>query len=431
VDVREPRISDVTAPSSVRTRRTFDGSAVAVATSLMNVAAYGFTMLAARIIGPVQYGAFVACLSLLIVVQVVALGLQATAARRIAVDHGNVAAIEQAILALNLKVSLAVGTLLCVLVPVINVLLNLDSLVTAAVVALAAVPLTMGGGQAGILQGERRWGALALFYLAGGVPRLVIGVALILWRPDASSAVLAVGVGYLFPLLVGWWALRHRRIPDVDAPEHSARAMLVESAHNAQVLFAYFALSSVDIVLARHVLSEHDAGLYAAGLIMAKVMLFLPQFVVVIAFPDMATPEGRRRALVRSLIVVAALGAVAVVAARVLSGVAMVFVGGDDFAEVEDLLWVYAVLGTVLAMLQLQVYAVLARQGRRSVFLVWGALVALVVLGSRTESLGGLVTVVVAMDGTLLAVLTVASLRIARRAGASVGGVVPAASGTD
>ncbi len=28
---------------------------------------------------------------------------------------------------------------------------------------------------------------------------------------------------------------------------------------------------------------------------MAKVMLFLPQFVVVVAFPDMATPEGRQR----------------------------------------------------------------------------------------------------------------------------------------
>ena len=89
------------AGSSVRTSRSFDGSAVAVATSVMNVATYGFTILAARIIGPSQYGAFVACLSLLIVIQVVALGLQATAARRIAVDHGNVATIEQAILALD------------------------------------------------------------------------------------------------------------------------------------------------------------------------------------------------------------------------------------------------------------------------------------------------------------------------------------------
>jgi len=406
----------VTAPSSVRSRRSFDGSAVAVATSVMNVATYGFTMLAARIIGPSQYGAFAACLGLLIVVQVGALGLQATAARRIAVDRGSVAAIERAILSLTAKVAIAAGLVMLLLVPAINALLNLDSLVTAAVVAVAVVPLTWAGGQAGILQGERRWGALAVFYLASGIPRLVIGTSIILWRPSATTAILGVGIGFLFPVLVGWWVLRHRRTPEEVAPEHSARSMLVESAHNAQVLFAYFALSSVDIVIARQVLTEHDAGLYAAGLIMAKVMLFLPQFVVVIAFPDMATPASRHRALVRSLLIVGALGAVAVVAAKLLSGVAMIFVGGSDFGEVEGQLWLFAVLGTVLAMLQLQVYAVLARQARRSVLLVWGALVALALVGFRAESLPALVTSVVCVDGVLLAVLTVASLRLAKQA---------------
>ena len=51
----------------------------------------------------------------------------------------------------------------------------------------------------------------------------------------------------------------------------------------------------------------------------------------------------------------------------------MVFVGGDEYAEIESQLWLFAVLGTVLAMLQLLVYSVLARQGQRSVYLVWAA----------------------------------------------------------
>lgn len=405
----------MSAGSSVRARPSFDGSAVAVATSVMNVATYGFTMLAARIIGPSQYGAFVACLSLLIVIQVAALGIQATAARRIAVDLGNVAAIEHAILSLTTKVSVAVGLVFVLLIPVIDAVLNLDSLVTAAVVAVATVPLTLAGGQAGILQGERRWGALAVFYLAGGLPRLVIGTALIVWRPDATAAILGVAIGYVFPVLVGWWVLRRRRTPETPAVEHSARSLVVESGHNAQVLLAYFALSSVDIMLARQVLTEHDAGLYAAGLIMAKVMLFLPQFVVIVAFPDMATPEGRQLALVRSLLVVLVLGVLAVLSAWLLSDLAMVFVGGPQFGEVEGLLWLFAVLGTVLAMLQLQVYAVLARQGRRSVLLVWAALAALGAVGLSADSLAELVTIVVGIDSVLLIVLTVLSLRSARK----------------
>ncbi len=396
------------------------GALVAGATIGMNVASYGFTIVAARIIGPSEYGAFVACLSMLIVLQVFSLGLQATAARRIAANTGDVATIERTVLALTLRVALAVGVVLALGVPVIDALLNLESPLTAAMVAFAAVPLTLAGGQAGVLQGERRWKALAVFYLAGGFPRLLIGTAIILWRPDATSAILSVGIGYCFPLVVGWWALRGRRTPEPGAPAVPARSLLIESAHNTQVLFAYFALSSADIVIARQVLSEHDAGLYAAGLIMTKVMFFLPQFVVVIAFPDMATPARRHRALIGSLAVIGVIGGLMIVAAQVLSGLAMVFVGGADFAEVEDLLWVFACLGTVLAMLQLQVYAVLARQGRWSVLLVWGALVALVVLGLQASSLTGLVTVALAVDAALLVVLTIASLRIARRPEAPV-----------
>ena len=405
----------MTAPSSERARRSFDGSAVAVATSVMNVATYGFTVVAARIIGPSDYGAFAACLGLLIVINVAALGLQATAARRIAVDQGNVAAIEHAILALATKVALGLGLVMCLLIPAIDALLDLHSLATAAVVAVAAVPATLAGGYAGILQGERRWGALAVFYLASGVPRLAIGTAIILWRPSATSAFLGVAIGLVFPVVVGWWVLRNRRTPELAAPEHSARSMLVESAHNAQVLLAYFALTSVDIILARQVLTGHDAGLYAAGLIMAKVMLFLPQFVVIIAFPDMATQKSRRRALVRSLTAVGVVGVIAVVAAEVLSGVAVILVGGAEFGEVEGTLWLFALLGTVLAMLQLQVYAVLATQARRSVLLLWAALLVIVVLSLRADSIIGLVGIVVGVDAVLLVVLTVASLRLTQQ----------------
>ena len=44
-----------------------------------------------------------------------------------------------------------------------------------------------------------------------------------------------------------------------------------------------------------------------------------------------------------------------------------------QYAAIESRLWLFAVLGTVLAMLQLLVYSVLARQGTRSMYLVWAA----------------------------------------------------------
>ena len=47
---------------------------LAVAMGVMNVATYGFTILAARLLGPRDYGAFAALMGLLLVITVVSLG---------------------------------------------------------------------------------------------------------------------------------------------------------------------------------------------------------------------------------------------------------------------------------------------------------------------------------------------------------------------
>ena len=373
--------------------------------AIMNVATYGFILLASPLLGTEGFGALAASLNLLIVISVGALALQATAARRIAAEPEHVAQIEDSILRVTFRAAAAIGLILAVLSPLIQRVLNLDHLATALIIAASAVPMTLTGGLAGILQGERRWASLGLLYVASGVPRLIIGALLIAWRPTESWSLLGVGIGFWAPVLVGLWALRQRRRPTDTSPAHTGRALLRESITNGQALFAFFALSSVDIIVARNVMSDHESGLYAGGLILTKAMLFLPQFVVIVAFPSMSTGEERRRALVLSLSLVAALGTVGALASWLLSGIAIRFVGGAEFAEVESRLWVFAVLGTLLSMIQLLVYSVLARQGKRSVYVVWLALVTSVGLGLTTDSVLSLVTTVVLVDVALLIVL--------------------------
>src|SRR6476469_7778193 len=174
----------------------------------MNVATYGYTMLAARVLGPRQYGAFAGLMATLLVIGVLQLGLQATAARRISADPQHVGQIERTILGVTYRASLGLAVVLLVLAPLVNALLRLDSLPTAALVAVASVPLTIMGGQAGILQGERRWWQLSVLYILSGVPRLVIGTALIWWRPSETSALIGITIGAVAPVVAGWWYLR-------------------------------------------------------------------------------------------------------------------------------------------------------------------------------------------------------------------------------
>lgn len=402
-------------PGSGRLTHLLSGSAsIAVAMGIMNVATYGFTIAAARVLGPQAYGAFASLMATLLVVGVLQLGLQATAARRIAAEPEHVAQIERTILGVTYRAALMLGVLLLALTPILNAVLRLDSLVTAALVAVVSVPITIMGGQAGILQGERRWQALAVVYVLSGVPRLVIGTALIAWQPTETAAIVGIGLGACAPVVAGWWFLRRERDPALVTEEHGFRHVIRESFHNSHVLLAFFALSNVDIVIARNVLPAHDAGLYAGGLILTKAVLFLPQFVVVIAFPSMSTTGERRRALTASLALVSALGAAVTLGAALLPQLALVFVGGEQFDEIADQLWVFAVLGTVLSMLQLLVYSVLARQGQRSVYLVWAAFASVVGIGLTTSSLGGLLAVVITVDTILLAVLLAVSLRVIR-----------------
>lgn len=391
------------------------GSVIAIAMMVMNIATYGYTMIAARLLGPQNYGAFAAMMNLLLVVSVVSLGLQATAARRISADPSHVHHIESEVMRVTYRAALVVGAVLLLATPLLDRMLRLDNLPTAALVGLAAVPLTIMGGQAGILQGERRWQPLALVYVAGGVPRLLIGTALIVWRPDEFLAILGVALGMVVPIVVGWIALRGRESSDRRNAAHEGGAIMREAVHNTQALFAFFALSNADIIVARNVLDSHDAGLYASGIILTKAMLFLPQFVVVVAFPAMSTASERRKALTRSLGFVAVLGALGTIATYVLSSLAMVFVGGDEYAEIESRLWLFAVLGTALAMLQLLVYSVLARQGLRTIWFVWLALGALVLGGLMTDTLVGLLTVVITVDVAVLLVLLAISFYLLRR----------------
>ncbi len=392
------------------------GGGIVIGTAVMNACTFGFTIVAAGILDTASYGAFFALLNLLMVISVVNMGLQATAARRIVADPAAVGGVERSILRVGYATSLAVGGALLVLSPAVTWLLQLDSVVPALVLAALAVPTTLMGAHVGILQGEKRWPALSWVYVLAGVPRIA-GLALLWWHPGESVALFGSGLGYIAPVVLGWWLLRRPRAHSAatthegSAHEGSAWPVLREALHSAQALLAFFALANVDIVVARHVMDEHDSGLYAVGLLVAKIMLYLPQFVVIVMFPSLATADERRRAVVRGTGAILALGAVCTVGVALLASVATELVDSEKLAAVQGHLWLFAVLGTLLSITQLLVYATLARQGTSSIALVWAALVVCTVAGSTTSTPTGLLTLMIAVTAGLTALLVVASLR--------------------
>lgn len=399
---------------------------IAAAMGVMNLSTYGFTVLAARWLGPREYGQLAAAMGLLLILGVVSLGLQATGARRISAAPALLEETQREVLAATSRASLLVGAVTLVAVPVLAVVLRLDPAV-AVLVALAAVPLTVMGGQAGVLQGGRRWLPLALLYAAAGLGRLALGVVALAIDASATSAIAAVAVGAVVPAAVGAAALR-RPPPVATAPPeggHPAsghvRSVLGEVLHNSHALLAFFALSNCDILVARAVLDDHAGGLYAGGLILAKAVLFLPQFVVVLVFPSMSADTGRRGVQVKALALILAMGLAAVAVAAVAAPLTVAFVGGSQYAELQSDVWAFAALGTLLAMAQLLVYAVVARQHAAAVFVLWGGLATVLALTPVIDSVTTLLTVMVCVLLAVLVALGLASRRgsVSQRAATS------------
>ena len=104
---------------------------MAVSISVANVATYGFTVLAARALGPHEYGAVAALLAASLVIGVLALGLQATAARRVSAEPEHRAEIEHEIIRVGWRAAVWLGLVLLVLSPLVERLLRLDSVITA------------------------------------------------------------------------------------------------------------------------------------------------------------------------------------------------------------------------------------------------------------------------------------------------------------
>lgn len=378
------------------------GPVVAIGMVAMNAAAYLFTVAAARLLAPQEFGEVTALLGILLVGNVAALGLQATTARRLAVADDSATDRVATTVAVTVWGALGVGATVAAATVLLTPLLRFDSYLPVVLCGVALVPMTLVGGQFGIAQGTERWPLLSLVYVVAGLGRVAGGATALAIAPSSTSAMIGVALGAWLPVLV---ALPVLRGVDLRRARGRRRSFLRETVLGSHALLAYFALSNLDALLARSILEPRDAGLYAAGLVLAKAALFMPQFVSVVLYPALARDQtSRSRSLAVGL--VGLLGVVAVLLTALLPHVALILVGGAQYAEVADRLWLFALAGSLLAVVHILVFDALARHAHGIVVLLWGAVAAVLVAAYTVDvHVTGLVTIVAAVATALSVVV--------------------------
>ncbi|MFD3511097.1 polysaccharide biosynthesis protein [Nocardia sp. NPDC058666] len=404
-----------------------------------NVAGYLLQLLAGRWLGVAGYSEFASLLAVQLLCAVPALAMQNVVAREVVrgASHG-------AVRAMQWRVAGLVAAVGVVLIPVVAALLDVG--VWAAAAALGAAPaLVILSGEQGILQGSNKFRQLATVLAMAGTARVVpallalalgggaagalwagavgiVGAAIVAGRITASATRTAAQVDDLGDELRG----KHRDEPrGKDGDELRGKDALARGAISGvvgvlpvlravQVQAALMALSSVDLIVVRIVLDEVDASRYSLGTIATKIAFWLPQAVGVVLYPRMAQPSHSARAIRDALSVLSVIGVVAVVGAAVAAPLAPLF-AGEDYAPIQGMLWVFALHGAILAVLQGALLSAIAVERTALAVVTWvGLVVEVVLMLTLARTIEALIGTAVSVAAVTTAVVVVGVLRGAR-----------------
>lgn len=345
---------------------------VTIGSMTANIASYLLHLPASRLLGVAKYGEFASLLAAQLVLAVPALALQSVVAREV-VRGRNAGKLRS----LGYRCAGVVAVLSVLAAPIVAV--AMDTSVPATTSALVVAPLlVLLATEQGLLQGTARFGRLSIVLASAGFGKVVPAVvALFLGAgPGTVLAVSAAGTG-----LVALGARLANREPPGPGGPHTGdvRIGVATVLRASQVQLVLILLSSVDLLLARALLTEADAGIYALGAVATKAAFWLPQAVGVVLYPRMANPAHSASALRSALSVVAGIGAVLILGAAVAAGLIPLIVG-EDYAAVQGYLWIFALQGACLAVLQSALLWAIAGERTTLAILAWLGLAAEVAL---------------------------------------------------
>ncbi|GAJ83286.1 hypothetical protein NBRGN_062_01240 [Nocardia brasiliensis NBRC 14402] len=378
-----------------------------------NVAGYLLQLLAGRWLGVAGYSEFASLLAVQLLCAVPALALQNVVAREL-VRGASAAALR----GLQWRCAVIVAVVVALLIPVVTTALNVGAAACAA--ALCAAPaLVLLSGEQGVLQGGRRFRALGVVLGAAGIARVVPALVVLAAGGGAAPALIAAAAGIAvaaaFARFVAGSPAPRDRTADVDEDGVGQAIGVLPVLRAAQVQAALMALSSADLIVVRMVLDDADASRYALGTIATKIAFWLPQAVGVVLYPRMAQPTHSARAIRSALAVLSGIGIAAVLCAVLAAPIAPVL-AGQDYAPIQGLLWLFALHGAILAVLQGAMLSAIAVDRTALAALTWlGLAIEVTLMVAFARSTPALITTAAACAATTTLVVAAIVLRTAER----------------
>lgn len=345
---------------------------VTVAGWLGNILSYLLLLAAARGLHADDYGELVTLLNLLLIGSVPSFALQAVGARRVATGQ------PDGLAEVGAMVGLGAALVLAVLSPLLVAFLHLPGPAGPLLVAAATLGTALQGLCQGIWQGRQRFSGLAATTFAGTAGRSAAGLLGLLVGGTAIWAMVALAVGTTLAAAGSALTLPQLRTrPRAD--RRVLKPLLLECGSAAHAYGVFLLLSVADVLLARHVLPAAAAAGYAAGSVVTKGCLWLPQSVANVLFASLTDSGRHHRVFARAVASIAGLGALLTAGCWLLGPLVTRIVGGSGYASLRSEMWIFALLGSSLAVIQFTLVAGLAVRSVAVTAVVWLSVLAEVV----------------------------------------------------
>src|SRR4051794_27823877 len=269
---------------------------LAAATMAANLVAVVFTVIFTRELGAGGYGSLGALLNLTVILFVPGSALQVAAAREGTLGRlgrgGELAGTLRRWTRHILAGLAVVAVLAAIAREPLAAALNVRQEWAAAAVPVTGVLWLLLCLQRGLLQAARAYRAVGLSVVLEALGRLAVSLAFVALGLGVTGAYLGTLASLALAALVVGAVLRRRLgRPRPGARQHPLRAVARDAALPIAVLTVVAALQNVDVIMAKHALSDSVAGVYAATTVAAKAVVW-----IAVGLGFWVLPEATRRA---------------------------------------------------------------------------------------------------------------------------------------
>jgi O-antigen/teichoic acid export membrane protein len=350
------------------------------------VLAYAASVIAARLLVPAEFGAFGAMQGITQIGTPIGLAIQAIAARRLVKNSANK---HHDLLRFGLEISIAVMLATLLISFPLSSIFNIDYIVLVLTIG-AIAPFVFISTQLGIAQGKEFYLKLAGIYIVFGIGRSISAIVGLFIYPELISVGIGFFGGTLLSAIVAHFILGNsKKFWKTERADESIK----ELWRATQALFALYVLVNIDVLLAR--------------MLVAKIAFFMPQAITVVLFPKMGQNDSS--ALRLAVLGTSLIGAGYIAVTYFASEFVVNAIGGSGYAELYSEVWLFAIEGSLFAVLQVLLYGRIAREDTKVSILLWvGSILAAIsvwLIASDT-----VVTVVLALIGVTFILVIIAAV---------------------